>query len=88
MDFTTEALRSQRWFLFFIRSGDDDQIKDQSAEGRWDILLGLAQKKTSLCTSDKKQIVISGLVGNTLYSMSQNRYIEVNEKSYFKICQF
>ncbi len=39
---------------FFIRSGDDDQIKDQSAEGRWDMLLGLAQKKTSLCTSDKK----------------------------------
>ena len=54
VDFTTEALRSQRGGSFFIRSGDDDQIKDQSAEGRWDMLLGLAQKKTSLCTSDKK----------------------------------
>ena len=54
MCITTEAQRTQRGGSFFIRSGDDDQIKDQSAEGRWDMLLGLAQKKTSLCTSDKK----------------------------------
>jgi hypothetical protein len=75
--------REHRGVSFFIRSGDDDQIKDQSAYGgrswdnrpffipsvledtgieksnpprdetnfqmRWDMLLGLARKKTSLC---------------------------------------